>query len=804
MKHYDISYAGKEEPYNGHGFGKCNLPERGEEHVDRILSLYKAAIEKDKEALQLADVSKTRDGYYLKLRNAADYDLELGSIDSIKIGHIVSVSESRTDEGKLVTSAILFLKKNHKDWLDKKVESYKGAKRTKNNERRNKRLLESIEEVNGVVVDDLWCGKGTIPEAAKEWVELWFMEDDAAPVFSLLEDLQIVHKEQSLSFPERIVVLVCACREDLERVFYASSTFLRVSPVPTLAGFIPMESGKEQTEWQKMMMEQFRYDKIGDKYFCLLDSGVVAGHPMLLPVLSDTDLFVVNPKWGINDVMSHGTRMAGVAIYGDLTDMIATGRWVEPRYRLCSVKVLSNNSNSQKDFWADYTKQGVALAEINHGNDVMGYCMAIAEMNGYTNGVPSSWSSAIDQICMDERGEVRRLFIQCAGNVVDERDYLRYPDSNKTRGVVNPGQAWNALTVGAYTEKITAFDDDGNQMNVVAQEGGLSPYSTTSVSWDAQMPIKPDIVMEGGNRAVTTGGTEGHGDLELLTTGTTHSIDRPFGWLNATSAATALAARYAAMVSADNPGYWPETIRGLFVHTAEWTEQMLNDCQDVEERLRVYGYGVPNLEKMLESRKNGVTFIAQKTIRPYKKGQKGNSFNEMHLFTLPWPKETLLSMGECDVKLSITLSYFIEPGPTDNYISTFKKYNYASSGLRFELSNTNENARQFKNRILHTYDEDEVKVENDTQRWNVGIRRRTRGSIHKDWVELSAADLATCNLIAVFPVSGWWYYRKSLSRIESDLRYSLLITLETGEGVDFSTEIENKIPIANQVEIAAR
>jgi hypothetical protein len=158
-----------------------------------------------------------------------------------------------------------------------------------------------------------------------------------------------------------------------------------------------------------------------------------------------------------------------------------------------------------------------------------------------------------------------------------------------------------------------------------------------------------------------------------------------------------------------------------------------------------------------------------------------------------------LELGERNVKLTITLSYFIEPGPTDNYVSSFKKYNYASAGLRFELSNVNETAKQFKNRIVHNYDEDDVRIVNDTQRWNIGIRKRTKGSVHKDWIEMSAADLATCNMIAVFPVSGWWYYRRTLDKIESEMRYSLIVSLETDEEhVDFTTEISNQIPIENQ------
>ena len=197
-----------------------------------------------------------------------------------------------------------------------------------------------------------------------------------------------------------------------------------------------------------------------------------------------------------------------------------------------------------------------------------------------------------------------------------------------------------------------------------------------------------------------------------------------------------------------------------------------------------------------------MTFIAQNTIQPYKIGEKRSTFNQMHIYTLPWPKDVLVRLGEKDVKVTITLSYFIEPGPTDNFASNYKKYNYASAGLRFELSTFRDTARSFKSRILKEYDEDEMKVPNDTHRWGLGISKRTKGSIHKDWIECMAADLAQCNMIAVFPVSGWWYKRKGLKRIEDTMRYSLIVSLECGEEqVDFSTEIETRIPIAQQIEV---
>lgn len=807
MKHYDVSYAGEPFDYKGSGFGTPHLPVRDAGHVDRIINLYQAAIRQEEEQMKNAGVRETRDGYYLKFQNVPDYDLALSSIDNSRIGHIVSVKDEKNQEGKLVTSAILYLKKDKQNWLTDKAEDYKHkAPRKGQKNQPNTNLIETIEDISAVGMNSLWTGKGTIPAEQKDWVELWFKGTNANPSFQLIRKLGIEHKELYLEFPERIVFLVHANRQDLEKVFFSSNSLVRISEVPTLAGFIPLENGIEQEDWMKMIMNQFKYDCVNDKkYLCLLDTGVVNGHPMLQPVLDDRDRFAVDEKWGSNDTGPHGTLMAGVAVYGDMTEILAKGRGVEPRYRLCSVKILPSSGDVLKESWGKFTKQAVSIAEIGRYQmpEVMAFCMAITETNGYCDGTPSSWSSAIDQICSGAEDGIKRLFIQSAGNVRDEREWANYPDANKTLGIMNPSQAWNSLTVGAFTEKIRAFDKNGNQMRVVAPEGGLSPFSTTSYAWSSQTPIKPEIVMEGGNLAINDKeAIVPNNDLELLTTHNRHFVGRPFTTINATSAASALASRYASILSVENPGYWPETVRGLFVHTAQWTEQMMKDFPDLNERLRVCGYGVPDLEKMMTSRANGVTFIAQKTIQPYTKGKNGPSFNKMHVFTLPWPKETLLDLGDKEVTLTITLSYFIEPGPTDNFTSSFKKYAYASSGLRFELSTYKDSKKSFVNRLLREYDEDEMRIKNDTGRWSIGVNNRTKGSIHKDWIKCMAADLVKCNMIAVYPVSGWWHKRTGLRKLESEMRYSLIVSLECGEEqVNFSTEIENMIPIEQQVQI---
>ena len=166
----------------------------------------------------------------------------------------------------------------------------------------------------------------------------------------------------------------------------------------------------------------------------------------------------------------------------------------------------------------------------------------------------------------DEADRPRRLFCVSGGNVRNAMQADRL-DALESYPIEDPAQAWNALTIGGYTDKIEIDPNDpyfaGHRPVVVA--GDISPFSRNSTPWrSSKTPIKPEVVFEAGNRAVSNNG----GDLidcpslELLTTGA--EVDRlPLVKFAATSAATAQAARLAARLQADHPDYWPETIRAL-------------------------------------------------------------------------------------------------------------------------------------------------------------------------------------------------------------------------------------------------
>ncbi|MHB1300525.1 MAG: S8 family peptidase [Burkholderiales bacterium] len=415
-------------------------------------------------------------------------------------------------------------------------------------------------------------------------------------------------------------------------------------------------------------------------------------------------------------------------------------------------------------------------------------------------GRPSSWSSTVDRLAADAdgNGEFPRLFVQSAGNIIDQHAWINYPASLSTNLIHDPGQAWNALTVGAFTEKVDTEDDT---LLPIAQEGEPSPFSTTSATWDNAWPLKPDVVFEGGNvsKNATFAGTQP--SLSLLTT---HykPHERLFTTSNATSAASALCSRMAAQLIAEYPELRPETIRALIVHSAEWTDGMLQMYPPVNKNeylnlIRHCGWGAPNLERARWSTANSLTMIVEDTLYPYKKEEsKGIKTRDMHLHKLPWPIDELEALGHTEVQMRVTLSYFIEPNPSVR--GTASKFHYPSHRLRFDVRRPLESIDAFLTRVnaAAAQEDDEQNVNPKDPDWWLGNQRRHKGSIHQDvWIG-TAADLASRGYLAIFPAQGWWRTRPKLERYDLPARYSLVVSIRTPE-----TDVDIYNAVAAQIHV---
>jgi hypothetical protein len=157
-------------------------------------------------------------------------------------------------------------------------------------------------------------------------------------------------------------------------------------------------------------------------------------------------------------------------------------------------------------------------------------------------------------------------------------------------------------------------------------------------------------------------------------------------------------------------------------------------------------------------------------------------------------------MGQHIVKLKITLSYFIQPGAGE--IGWKDKYRYQSHGLLFDINNVNESQDDFRRRVnAAARDDDFERTNAGSDRWIIGVNNRNKGSIHSDCWEGTAAELASCHFIAVYPVIGWWRERKHLGKVENNTRYSLIMSLETpAQDVELYTTVRNMIEIPIEIQ----
>jgi Subtilase family len=706
----------------------------------------------------------------------------------------------------------------------KRFQEYE-RERTKKDEPRHKDMVDRIAALRKAILRALWTDAAEAYPHENEtiWWEVWLRRHDGNELQRLLEFAEQTNLEvgeRRLGFDDRIVTLVRGTAANLSGSLDVLNDLAEVRKAKESSA--PFADAP--TEGQAQRLNDFKArltpPDAGAPAVCILDTGITRAHPLLEDLIEAADAMSVDPAWGSHDdgggqaSRGHGSEMAGLAAYGDLVPILVSAAPVQMRHRLESVKILPPVGANPPELYGAITAQAVARPEVNAPERARVFSLAVTAADERDRGQPTSWSAAVDALAvgrafdpttsgliyLDKPEEAaRRLFIVSAGNVAPDTFQVEHLDRSDVESVHDPAQAWNALTVGAFTEKAAITENAYDGWSPVAPAGDLSPWSTTSVIFQETWPIKPEVVLEGGNVAVNGQNFDGSvPDLCLLST-YYRPDQRPFVLSWATSAATAQVARIAAIVRADYPEFWPETIRALIVHSAKWTRPMEAHLRGAGGKrgraklVRRYGFGVPNLDRALKSANDALTLVAQSTIHPFSEGK----MREMHVHQLPWPKDALEELGETAVRVRVTLSYFIEPNPGRR--GWRRRHRYASYGLRFDLKYPTESADEFRKRLnQRALDEDEDKpaADSDAASWYLGELARNKGSIHSDiWVG-TAADLAERGWVGIYPVSGWWKDQPKRDRSAIGARYALVLSIETeAEGVDIWTPVAQQIGI---------
>ncbi len=676
----------------------------------------------------------------------------------------------------------------------------------------NSDLVDGIRSFHLADLRHLWADdQALFPQSGTtfRW-ETWLRVGTVDRLRSEAQRLGLKLGPAPLHFPETDVILVHATPEQMAGLIHRTLCVARLKRSSTTADFFDGLPPRDQAAFATELVDRLRTAPRtrNGSVVCLLDTGVNTGHPLLAGSIHPDDCHVADPAWGLTDSSGHGTELAGIALYGDLTPVLDGAGPIDLPHRLESVKVIPPRGENAYDQLGSITRIAVEFAEVSGAECRRVYCLATStDEDTSHDGFPTTWSSEIDQLAagIGVPGGNRRLFCVSGGNVRNERiTAAGYPGLNDGAEIESPGQAWNAITVGAMTDKQVLSDPSLARWRPLAGQGDLCPMSRTGC-WGGGWPIKPELVLEGGNLAVHPFDGAGYSvpDLALLTTGKDHP-NPSFTTTRATSPATAGLARLAALVSDARPDLWPETIRALLVGSASWTPAMLANLPpesprkaDYETLLRRYGYGVPDLGRAMWSASNCLSLIVQDHLQPYRWSEESGRpvINEMKLFRLPWPRDVLSGLQTVTVTMRVTLSYFIEPNPSET--ARGRKLRYASHGLRFKMIGPDETVDHFRHRINKVAEKEAAggaASGSDSPSWTLGSHRRDVGSLHSDIWTGPASDLARRNVIAVHPVGGWWKERAHLDRWSGTARFSLVVTIDTGDvDVDVYTPVATAI-----------
>jgi hypothetical protein len=391
------------------------------------------------------------------------------------------------------------------------------------------------------------------------------------------------------------------------------------------------------------------------------------------------------------------------------------------------------------------TQGAIALVEIQRPNVNRSFCIAISAVD-FPASRPSTWSGALDQAAAGSMpGDMispapaserpKRLIMVATGNVAGGTKSDVLPCSP----IEDPAQSWNALTIGGFIRKeqppappppTSIFLRSARRPNpgrrstyrrgIIVQTTGTgspvvaannrSPFSRGSQSLpDDLTPIKPELLFEAGNMlSDATESCAWEPSVSLLSTGS-DVVTEPLVPFWATSAAVGVAGYFMGRLQASFPSLWPETYRALAVNSASWPRPIrkrlvgrgahwkAKSKADLQQIIREVGYGVPNVERAIMSARNDVTLIAQAEIQPFSNGDgKGGVFNELHFYSLHWPKTALEQLESEIVVMKVTLSYFIEPNLTGR--AATRPDTYRSFGLRFSIKKRRETEKDFRSR----------------------------------------------------------------------------------------------------------
>jgi hypothetical protein len=386
----------------------------------------------------------------------------------------------------------------------------------------------------------------------------------------------------------------------------------------------------------------------------VIDSGTTE-HPLLAPSLGES--IGVPASLGTADIWGHGTKVAGIAAFGDLRECVASGTFASP-VRIISAKVVNDQGQFDDTAAIPVQMHDAIRALHERGCRVINIALGDLYRVPYDGGRVSQWAAMLDTLAR----ELDVVIIVTAGNSAGDhrapwgtqaehitQTYPHYLVSPANR-IVDPATAAIALTVGsiAHANGLPTESVAGAELRAIAEMN--MPTPVTRAGPGANDAIKPDLVDYGGTCLFDGMGPRiatGHhyASAGMLTL----RPDYLAGLLTAatgTSMAAPRIAYKAALLLRALPGASANMIRALLALSARIPAEAVQCLSPLGDRaaLSCCGYGVPDLARALDSEERRVVLIADR---------QELATDQFALFRVPLPKEFQTTKGKRRIRVSL-------------------------------------------------------------------------------------------------------------------------------------------------------
>jgi len=429
--HFVLTGTAQTEPFRSTASGnrESNLPNLDRQaHGQALLNMFAGLKAQASQATQAQRNAGLDAGFGIQIQFKSQPDIELAFESLSRDRHKIELLNVRHENG--VTLATVFVPDGKLDVFERLIEDYLAEKRdARDRPRDNKGLLNTIQDVRAATFDALWTDDPSVlpPDETQDiWWEIWLpirenRDDTLARFRFVATGIGFELSTKVIKFPERTVLHMRGSKRQIIQSMLLLNQVAEIRRVKETAEFFDSLALPDQHDWTQDLLNRTTFATGDVPHICILDTGINRGHPLLASAIDVADLHSNNPVWGPEDTNGHGTQMAGLALYGDLTEPLSLDTPLIVSHRLESVKLLPHDQANQGEPYGELTIEAVARPQVTAPDRHRVFSMAVTAKDSRDRGRPSAWSAAIDSLTCDFLGEGLnpRLIVVAGGNIND-------------------------------------------------------------------------------------------------------------------------------------------------------------------------------------------------------------------------------------------------------------------------------------------------------------------------------------------------------------------------------------------------